>query len=263
MSASGDLQLIRAAALEAGRLAQAHQRQGLKVRRKPGGSPVTSGDEAVDRFLRAELTRARPDYGWLSEETADDGSRLRTGRTFMVDPVDGTSAYLKGRPWWVVSVAVVQNGRPLAGVVVAPELGEVFEAEAGGGARLNDDAIHASARDVLEGAAVLGDAKLMADPRWPETWPPMHIASRNAVAYRLALVAAGRFDAVLAFSRKSDWDLAAADLIAREAGAVVSDHTGAPLRFNSPQARSASLIAAGPALHALILQRTRSIDLPA
>ncbi len=227
MTPGSDLDLIRDAVLEAGRLALESRVKGLKVWSKPGGSPVTDADLAVDTLLKLRLLNARPNYGWLSEETADDPARLSIPRLFVVDPIDGTAAYIKNKPWFTVCVAVVENGRPIAAVVHAPELGETYEATLGGGARLNGALIAPSGRTELEGAAMLGDARMFADPRWPRPWPPMRIESRNSVAYRMVQVACGAFDAALALTTKADWDLAAADLIAQEAGAHVSDHLAA------------------------------------
>ena len=131
----------------------------------------------------------------------------------------------------------------------------------GGGARLNGRTITASDADTLDDAMVLADAKLMDSPQWPEPWPAMRLEKRNALAYRLALVAAGAFDAAIAMGRKWDWDVAAGDLIAHEAGAIVTDHHGNPWRFNQPDPRQASLVCSAPALHPLIIRRTAPIPL--
>ena len=260
---TSDLELIRDAALEAGETALGFLKAGgVETWAKTGGSPVTSADIAVDRLLKERLLGARPDYGWLSEETADDSSRLAARRTFVVDPIDGTIAFIKGRPWWVVSIAVVEDGRPTAGVLNAPAVGEVYTAEVGGGAHLGRAPIHATHREALEGAAMLSDVRTIRHPSWAEPWPEMRIESRNSVAYRMALVAAGAFDAVLALSSKCDWDLAAADLIAAEAGALSTDHRGRPFAYNQPSVQKPSLICAGPPLHRLILERVSHIDLP-
>jgi myo-inositol-1(or 4)-monophosphatase len=255
-----DLDLIRAAALEAGRLALEARAEGLKVWSKPGGSPVTDADLAVDTLLKLRLKTARPSYGWLSEETVDDAARLELRRLFVVDPIDGTAAYVRHKPWFTVCVAVVEDGRPTAAVVHAPELGETYEAVAGGGAWLNGAPIAPSARTDLDGAAMLGDARMFADPRWPQPWPEMRVESRNSIAYRMALVASGAFDAALALTPKNDWDLAAADLIASEAGAFVADHRGRPFVYNKPLPQQRSLLCAAPGLGELILQRVGHID---
>ena len=257
---AADLDLLRSAALEAGRLALSIRKSGLEVAAKLGGSPVTNGDLAVDEWLTQTLRGARPDYGWLSEETADNPQRLKAKRVFIVDPIDGTTAYVGGRPWWAVSVAVVEDGRTIAGVVHAPELDETYEAAVGGGARLNGEPIHASSREALADCNMVADPQIFA-PRegWP-VWPSMIVTRRNAIAYRMSLVAGGAFDATVSFTPKSDWDLAAAALIAEEAGAIVTDHHGRPLRFNSAAAQNPGLICAAPALHPLILALAAPID---
>lgn len=257
-----DLQLIREAALEAGALANSLRAKGLQVERKSDGSVVTNGDLAVDSLLKTRLISARPDYGWLSEETADNADRLGKRRVFIVDPIDGTQAYVKGRPWYSVCIAVVDGDRPVASVVVAPELDETYEATVGGGARLNDMPIRASDRDEIEGCSMLGDAQMFAHPAWREPWPTMQIESRNSVAYRMCLVANGAFDACLALSSKKDWDLAAPDLICSEAGALVTDHKGRAFHYNRPDPKQPSLVCAGPALHQLLLARVSHIELP-
>lgn len=256
-----DLALIRDAALAAGRLAVHERGRGLKIWSKSGGSPVTSADLAVDKLLRDTLMTARPDYGWLSEETADNASRLSKRRIFVVDPIDGTVAYMKGKPWWCIPIAVVEDGRPVAAVIHAPALDETFAAALGGGATLNDRPITASDTDDLDDASVLADARLMEGPLWPEPWPPMRFEKRNAIAYRMALVAAGAFDAAIALTPKWDWDVCAGALIAQEAGGKVSDHHGRPWRFNQADPRQDSLICSAPALHPLIVRRTAPIPL--
>lgn len=254
-----DLQLLRDAARAAGELALTLRERGLRVRGKPGGSPVTDADLEVDRMLREALTDARPDYGWLSEETVDDLERLNRTTLFVVDPIDGTVAFIKRLPWWTVALSVVENGVPVAAVLYAPELGELYEAETGGGARLDGEPIRPSGRASLDGASVLVGQGLLLQPVWPEPWPPMRTANRNSIAYRMALVGSGAFDATFAVTPKHDWDMAAGSLIASEAGAIVTDHRGDPFRFNRTDPRQPGLICAAPELHGQILERCRGI----
>jgi len=260
--ALADLELIREAGVAAGEMAVAMRAAGLERHEKSDGTPVTNADLAVDALLRETLTAARPGYGWLSEETADDPARLSCERVFIVDPIDGTRAYIRDRPWWGVSIAVVENGRPIAGVVAAPDRHEVFEATLGGGARLNGNPVAASETEALEGSAMLADLGMLKHPAWPTPWPEMRLESRNAIAYRLCSVACGDVDAMIAMSPKSEWDMAAGDLIATEAGCVVTDHKGRTLAYNQARPTTPSLVCAGPVLHRLILLRTRPIDLP-
>lgn len=262
-SPEAELDLLRAAAREAGDMALKRREGGLKVWSKPGGSPVTDADLAVDGWLRETLTGARPGYGWLSEETPDTADRLSRPRLIIADPIDGTAAYMKRRPWWSVALAVIEDGRPIAAVIHAPALNETFEATVGGGARLNGQPVFASDTERLDDAAVLADARLLEGPQWDEPWPAMRFETRNSLAYRMALVAAGAFDAAIALSPKWDWDVAAGALIAAEAGAKVSDHHGRPWRFNRPDPRQASLVCAAAALHPLIVRRCAPIPLAA
>jgi myo-inositol-1(or 4)-monophosphatase len=256
-----DLVLIREAATAAGALAMEERAKGLRITSKAGGSPVTSADLAVDAMLKARLLAARPDHGWLSEETPDTPDRLGRRRIFVVDPIDGTVAFMKDRPWWCVPIAIVEDGVPVAAVIHVPTMNETFEATLGGGARLNGRPIAASDVDTLDDAAVLADARLMEGPHWPEPWPPMRYEKRNALAYRMALVASGAFDAAIALTPKWDWDVCAGALIATEAGAKVTDHHGRAWRFNRSDPRQASLVCSAPALHPLILRRTGPIPL--
>lgn len=257
-----DLDLIETAAREVGLVAGEMKAEGLKIWSKDGGSPVTDADLAVDKLLRERLGAARPAYGWLSEETADDPSRLTKSRLFVVDPIDGTVAFMKGRPFWAVSIAVVEDGQPVAGVVHAPDLDETFTVTLGGGAFLNGAPIHASVCDAVEGCGMLGDGPMFKHPAWPTPWPEMRIETRNSIAYRMCLVADGRFDAAIALTPKNEWDLAAADLICREAGALVTDHKGRGYSYNRPVPKEPSVICAAPGLHPLILERVRHIERP-
>ena len=259
--AEADLKLIEDAAHAAGELAVKLRREGLSVEYKDNNSPVSNADLAADRLLMDMLRSARPDYGWLSEETADNPDRLACRRLFVVDPIDGTRSYVKDRPWWSVCIAVVEGARPTAGVVFAPDVAETYTAVAGEGARLNGQPIRASAADVLEGAGMVGDIRMFQHPAWPTPWPPMRVEARNSTAYRMCLVASGAFDGALALVRKSDWDLAASDLIASEAGAFVGDHRGQPFAYNRPEPWQPSLLCAAPRLAPLILERVRHIAL--
>lgn len=257
-----DLDLILDAAREAGALALQARARGVKIWSKAGGSPVTDADLAVDALLKERLRAARADYGWLSEETVDDPARLTTGRQFVVDPIDGTVAFMKDKPWFAVSIAVVEDGRPIAGVVHAPALDETYAATAGGGATLNGAPIAPSPAQALDDAAMLGDAKMFLHPAWPTPWPPMRVEARNSIAYRICLVASGAFDAAIALTPKSEWDLAAADLVCTEAGALLTDHRGRKFAYNRPNPTVPSLVCANEALHPLILSRVGHIDLP-
>ena len=259
--AVGDHALLCAAVREGGALALARFREGIGHWHKVDETPVTQADLDVDALLAARLRGARPDYGWLSEETEDDTARLSTQRQWIVDPIDGTRAFVKGRPHFSVVAALVEAGRPVTAAIFNPATDEFFEAEASKGARLNGTPIHATSRGRIEGCRMLGAADMFRHPAWPEAWPDMHVEQRNSIAYRAALVAAGEFDAMLAMTWKHDWDLAAADLIVHEAGGLLGDHRGRQLVYNRPVARHRSVLAAGRPLFEAIRARIGTIAL--
>lgn len=227
---------------------------------KDDGSAVSEADIAVDHLLRQKLLELRPDYGWLSEETQDDLVRLDRSRVFIVDPIDGTRAFLAGRPHWVVSAALVVEGEVAIGLLYNPVADELFEAVAGAGARLNGEPIRVGGRAELEGCTVIAAPDRFKSRHWPQPWPLLATFMVNSIAYRLALVAANRADAVLSLSGKSEWDLAAAALILREAGGIVTDHRGEALRFNQRHPHCVSVLAANPPLHRQMLLRTRQVE---
>ena len=259
-----DLELIVDAALEAGELAATLRRRGLEIEYKQADrTPVTNADLAADALLTARLRAARPDYGWLSEETADGAERLTRKRLFVVDPIDGTRAFLNDKPWWAVSIAVVEGQRPIAGVVFAPQLAETYAAAAGQGATLNDRPIRPSRATAIEDCGMVADARLFTLPHWPTPWPAMRVEQRNSTAYRMCLVASGAFDAAMSLIPSHDWDLAAADLIAGEAGCFVGNHAGAAFVYNAATPVQANLVCAAPGLAPLILERLSHIAAPA
>jgi myo-inositol-1(or 4)-monophosphatase len=261
-----DLALITEAARGAGEIARHYFCGTYKQWDKGKGEPVTEADLAVDRFLHDRLTAARPDYGWLSEESVDNEERKATRKTFVVDPIDGTIAFLKGRPHFTHAIAIVEDGRPVSAVVLNPITHECFCAAAGLGATLDGAPIHANQRDAVEGCRMLAPKALFEHPAWTVApnipWPPMHIEQRNSIAYRLALVGAGLFDAAISLSSKHDWDMAAGDLIVHEAGGRMTDHCGRILRYNGAVPIQRSMVAAGPRLYPLLIERTERLKLP-
>jgi len=263
---AADLTLLESSVREAGDIARKFFGGTYKRWSKDQGSPVTEADLAVDRFLNERLRAARPNYGWLSEETDDDPARLEAESVFIVDPIDGTVAFLKGRPHFTICAAVVRDGRPIAGIVYNPILEECFTAREGAGAFRNGSAIHVGQRAEIEGCRMLGDKQMLAHAAWNtppnRPWPPMVIETRSSIAYRAALVADASFDAMLALSAKRDWDLAAADIILTEAGGMMTAHDGAIFRYNRSGAIQLSVVAANPNLHAKLLERVSHIKLP-
>ena len=253
-----DLALLIDVAREAGAL-MLERRGKVAMRSKPDGSPVTDADLLVNALLLERLRGARPGYGWLSEESGDDPARLGARHTFVVDPIDGTTAYIKALPWFAVSLAVVEDGRAVAGVVFAPDLGELYAASQGCGATLNGAAIRPADTHALQGAAFLASSANDDHPVWRES----RVLKCNALALRMARVAAGQSDAAVSLYPNNEWDLAAGAVICTEAGAVACDPYGADLRFNTAEARTPGLIACAPKLLPLILERAAAIAAPA
>lgn len=266
MQEADDLVLIAEAARGAGEIARRFFGGTYKKWEKKKGEPVTEADLEIDRFLFETLTTARPGYGWLSEESVDNQARLSAEKTFVVDPIDGTIAFVRGRPHFTHAIAIVETGRPVSAVVFNPILNEMFAAGADRGATLDGRPIHATDRDAIEGCRMLGPKTLFEHPAWSEApnipWPPMHLEQRNSIAYRLALVGAGQFDATISLSSKHDWDLAAGDLIVQEAGGHMTNHLGKILRYNGAVPIQRSIVAAGPLLHPLLLERLTHLRLP-
>ncbi|MBV9046329.1 MAG: 3'(2'),5'-bisphosphate nucleotidase CysQ [Alphaproteobacteria bacterium] len=262
-----DLALLEEAVRDGGKIARKFFEAGTFKRwDKSKGNPVTEADIAVDTFLRERLMAARPEFGWLSEETEDDPARLRASCVFVVDPIDGTIAFMKGRPHFTICAGIVRDGEAVAGAVFNPMTEECFTATKGEGAMLNGTRIHVSDRAQIEGMRMLGDKPMFGHAAWNNPpnrpWPPMEVETRNSIAYRMALVAGGGFDGMMALSAKRDWDMAAADVIVTEAGGIVTTHTGAKPVYNRESTLQPSLVAAGPKLHAELMARVSHINLP-
>lgn len=235
----------------AGPIAMRYWRQAPEAWEKAGDAgPVSEADLAVDLALRQHLTGARPDYGWLSEESPDSPERLSRDRLFIVDPIDGTRAYLAGEEAFALSLSVVERGRVTAAVVHLPARQETYSAAAGGPARKNGAVLQASARQSLAGAEVLTTKANLAPESWPKGLPEVRRKFRSSLAWRLCLAAEGKADAMLTLRPTWEWDIAAGALIAEAAGCTVTDRRGRALPFNQPDPRSDGIIAAPAALHA-------------
>ena len=216
---------------------------------KVPGSPVCAADLAVDAFLRRELGALLPAAGWLSEESVDHPERLARGLCWLVDPIDGTRDFIRGRAGWSVSVALVSAGKPLLGLLVAPARDEVWSATAGQGATLNGGPLAASTRLELPGARV------PAETLPPEDADLTAVERPNSIALRIAMVADDRADLVATLRWGFEWDIAAATLIAREAGAAVSDAFGHPLSYNKRDPRAFGVLVSAPGIHAAAVDR--------
>jgi myo-inositol-1(or 4)-monophosphatase len=245
----------------AGALALEASRRPLKTWVKGHDSPVSEVDIAIDALLKERLTAIMPDAGWLSEETEDDPARLSAPRVWIVDPIDGTRAFIAGRPDWTVSVALVEHGRPVVAALHAPASEEFFLGVAGAGATRNGRAIRTSAGEGLAGARVSGPKRLVDEVA--AAAPDAVILPRvHSLALRLARVADATLDIAFAGGASHDWDLAAADLLVHEAGGLLTTLEGATLSHNGAVPTHGMLVAAGRARHRALSMLLRPSDAP-
>jgi len=250
-----DQHLLIEAARAGGALARRYFENGAKSWTKNGHEPVSEADMAVDALLHERLAGTRRAYGWLSEETEDNPARLTRQRVWVVDPIDGTRAFLKGKPHFTISIALVEDGAPVLAAVYNPIREELFTARRGAGAWLNDTPVHISQRADLAHCRMLAHDYYFKPGKWRDPWPAMTLGMVNSIAYRLAMVGAGHYDACLTLRPKSDWDIAAGDLIVREAGGCCTDGAGRRFVYNQPTPTHRNVIAANPALHRQIIAK--------
>ncbi|HEV2558961.1 MAG TPA: 3'(2'),5'-bisphosphate nucleotidase CysQ [Microvirga sp.] len=254
--------VVREAALESGAIASRFFRRGrqtsAKLWHKDKGSPVTEADVAVDTFLKVRLSEVLPEAGWLSEETADNPERLGRDLVWIVDPIDGTRAFVGGHPDWSVCIALLAKDRPVLGVVYAPAHDLIYEALAGEGARRNGAAMAVSARPEIGGGRFAGPKPLIDTFARRLGHPVATVPKIPSLALRLVRVAEGSVDVGLVSANSRDWDLAAADLILHEAGGLITDLHGAPLRYNRPEPVHGELAAASARLHPGVIAAMRA-----
>ncbi|WP_299297390.1 3'(2'),5'-bisphosphate nucleotidase CysQ [uncultured Tateyamaria sp.] len=253
---AADLPLLKDAARIAGRVATSFVGPAATRWDKPDGAgPVTEADLAVNDVLMSTLRTARPDYGWLSEETEDDGGRLEQDTLFIIDPIDGTRSFVEGARTWAISIAIAHQGRVTAAAIYLPLRDKLYAAGLGTGATLNGDALRASANPISPASKVLAARPNFEPKNWKGDVPHVDRHYRPSLAYRLSLVGEGKFDAMLTLRPSWEWDIAAGALIVSEAGGTITDRTGGPLRFNNPRPMLNGVLAAGPALHADLLNQ--------
>ncbi|MDB6178141.1 3'(2'),5'-bisphosphate nucleotidase CysQ [Paracoccus sp. Z330] len=253
-----DLALLEQAARAAGRVAlQYWQKQPRSWEKPDGAGPVTEADLAVNEEVQGILASTRPDYGWLSEESEADPSRLDARKCFIIDPIDGTRAFIAGQEGFSHSLAVADGDRIVAAVVYLPVSDCCYVAHADGPALKNGQPIGPSDQN-LDEAHIL-TYRAVSEPHWwrDDQPPAFQREFRPSLAWRLCLAGEGRFDAALSLRMAWEWDIAAGSLIAERAGALATDRRGKPMRFNSPRAMVDGLVVAGPRLHGQIIARLR------
>lgn len=246
-----DLDLLISVAKEAAQIAVPLANGRAEMWEKSGGAgPVTEADLAVNAMLEARLKAARPDYGWLSEETEDDLKRLQNPTCFILDPIDGTRSFIAGEPSWAHSFATAQHGKVTTAVIYLPVLKRMYTATLGGGAMLNGEKIEVCKGRQLSYADILAAKPALEPSHWSGGKAPFFQRHhRPSLAYRMALVAEGSFDGMITFRDTWEWDICAGALIASEAGARVSDRKGDRLQFNGASAMTKGAIAAPQTVH--------------
>lgn len=248
-----DRDAVIAATREAADMAMASWREGAapdtRVWEKSKGDPVCDIDIAVDALLKKRLTSIMPNAGWLSEETMDDPARLNARMLWLVDPIDGTRDYVRGRSGWCVSVALIADGVPVFAVMAAPAQRKLWVAAEGEGVTCNDERLCSSTRTDFTGSRVPADDLPKIDRDLVTVTKP------NSIAMRMTMVACDRADLVASLRWGNEWDVAAAHLVAQEAGAVVSDALGRPIVYNKREPLDFGLICCAPGIHAAAVER--------
>ncbi len=243
---------------QAGDIALSYFCKNVKNWQKSDATPISEADLKVNDFLEQKLKALRPEFGWLSEETVDNSERCEKPYIWVIDPIDGTKAFINNRPEWVISVAIVKDCRPVLGLIYNPVARVLYFAEQGGGAFANNLAITPNKVNDLHNIKLLAyrfHFERMAEIN-DYIWTDMQYDIVNSMALRVALVASGVFDAMVCFTNKSEWDIAAADIIIHEAGGIISDGFGQRLKYNKPIPSLPHMVAAGKTLHATIITHT-------
>ena len=228
-----EVKLAKEAALEAGNLILNYYKADYEIRDKGYHNPVTTADHASDKRIKEILTQSFPDYGWLSEETVDSKDRLKNQRVWVVDPLDGTKEFIEGVPHFVVSIALVENGLPIIGVLYNPVTRELFSAAKGKGARLNEKNIHCSTKNNLSDMIILNSRSETRKGLWnPYINTFGELKPIGSVAYKLGLTAAGEADIFASLRPKNEWDICAGNCIINESGGRLIDLYGNERKYN-------------------------------
>jgi myo-inositol-1(or 4)-monophosphatase len=216
----------------------------IEAEYKAGHDPVTEADTAVDAALRQELLREGE--GWLSEESVDDLSRLSKNRVWIVDPLDGTREFVAGIPEFCISVAMVEDGIPVAGGICNPATNEIFLGSLDLGVTYNGKPARASQRPSLQGALVLASRSETKRGEWKQFQKAaLNVRPMGSVAYKLALVSAGLADATFTLTPKHEWDIAGGAALVASGGGFVSTLQNSTLRCNNKSPLLSGLLACG------------------
>jgi myo-inositol-1(or 4)-monophosphatase len=260
-----EITIMEEAAIAAGKVIMQYFREGqqvtntAEVRHKSLNNPLTKADLEADRLLNKMLLEARPDYGWLSEETIDNPDRLTRNRVWVVDPIDGTKEFIVGLPQFAVSIGLVEDGKPIAACVHNPAVGEIFLAVLGEGTTLNKQPIQTSPRTQLTGARCLASRSETKRGDWDVFKDEFDLTIMGSIAYKLALVSAGRYDTTFTLTPKNEWDFCAGELLVTEAGGQVTHKDGTNCHYNKKNPRVTSLLASNGSIHSNLLKRLENI----
>jgi myo-inositol-1(or 4)-monophosphatase len=247
------------AARAAGDVVRHYYRRRVTVRYKEAGkhNPVSEADLEANRVIESYVRAAFPDDGWLSEETRDSPERLNKRRVWIVDPLDGSREFLEHIPEFVVCVALAVDGNPVLGVEYNPIRDELFAGAPGRGAFLGDEPVKVSPTDDLARARFLASRSENERGEWDEFKPEIQVELTGSVAYKLALIAAGRADATFSLTPKNEWDICAGAALIEAAGGTMTDRYGRRLRFNQQETRLPGIIATNGALHVAVIELLR------
>lgn len=245
------LKILVAAVREAGEVIVRMRQGEVTFTLKANHDVLTQADLLANQILKERLLNAFPGDGWLSEESVDDASRLKCRRVWVVDPIDGTREYVKGVPEYAVSAALVEHGETILACVFNPETNEMFSARRGHGAFLNGKPIHCKSVS-SEKLVLLASRSECRRGEW-QRFSDQEVLPVGSIAFKLALVAAGRADATFSLSPKSEWDIAAGVLLVTEAGGVVIDKSRATFVFNQPSVLVDGIIASSRAAASQVL----------
>jgi len=254
-----ELEVARGAAKAAGQVLMRYYGSNYRVAEKSADNPVTVADLESNEVLKSTILGAFPDDGWLSEETVDSAERLKQKRVWIIDPLDGTKEFIGEIPEFCVCIALVEDGTPRVAVEYNPVRDELFWASKGGGTMLNGTAVHVSNQNDLRHASVLASRSEEARGEWEPFQSLMKVELQGSVAYKFALVAAGRHDSTFTLTPKNEWDVCAGALLVAEAGGMVTDPDGRAIRFNNRDTLLPGLIASNQVLHRSILNTIRVV----